>query len=180
MSKTLYYFPTEAEASVFKMLRPDADVRIIGVGIAASAAMATAHIVACEPQRVVLCGIAGACDDRLEVGQVVEVVRDAEAGLPAAYAELYNMQRVTELTAVESLTVSHSGDSLRYLSSGDMPCIEQMEGAAVAAACRVMGVAEFCHLRAISNRVGDERSEWRVDEALAALGDVAAKLFNDD
>lgn len=177
MSKTLYYFPTEVEASVFKMLRPDADVRIIGVGIAASAAMATAYIAACEPQRVVLCGIAGACDRSLEVGQVVEVVRDAEAGLPEVYAVRYKMQRVTELQAVESLTVSHSGDSLRYLSSGDMPCIEQMEGAAVAAACKAMGVREFYHLRAISNRVGDNRSEWRVEEAISALGAAAAELF---
>jgi len=56
-----------------------------------------------------------------------------------------------------------------------LPIVEQMEGAAVAAACRAFG-AEFVHLRAISNRVGDPRSEWRVAEAVEALARAAARL----
>ena len=179
MTHTQFYFPTEAEASVFKKLRPDADVRIIGVGMTTSAAVATAFVATFAPKRVVLCGIAGACDERLEIGQVVEVVRDAEAGLPAVYAQSYEMKPVTDLTAVESLTVSHSGDSLRFIEDGGMPCIEQMEGAAVAAACQVLEPVEFHHLRAISNRVGDDRSKWRIEEAIAALSSVAAQLFTD-
>lgn len=180
MGKTLFYFPTEAEASVFKTLRPDADVRIIGVGMVASGTFATALIAGLAPTRIVLCGIAGACDNRLEVGQVVEVVRDAEAGLPEAYAKTYEMTPVTGLKCVESLTVSHSGDSLRFLTQeSDLPCIEQMEGAAVAAACQTIDPVEFYHLRAISNRVGDRRSEWRVEEAVTALGAVVAQIFKD-
>lgn len=180
MGHTLYYFPTEAEASAFKMLRPDADVRIIGVGMAVSGAMAATYIATYAPTRVVLCGIAGACDNGLEVGQVVEVVRDSEAGLPEVYAEVYDMNPSTGLARVESLTVSHSGDSLRFLGGErDLPCIEQMEGASVAAVCRAFGSVEFYHLRAISNRVGDQRSEWRVEEAIAALGAVVAQIFRD-
>ena len=177
MERTLFCFPTEAEASTFRTLRPDADVRIIGVGMAMSAAMATAAIIAAKPQRVVLCGIAGACDERLEVGQVVEVVRDAEAGLPAAYAKAYEMCRATDLMAVESLTVSHSGDALPYIERGAKPCVEQMEGASVAAACEVVGGVEFHHLRSISNRVGDDRNLWRVRDAIEALGEAAARYF---
>ena len=181
MYTTQFYFPTEAEASVFKKLRPDADVRIIGVGMAASGTMSTAYVAAFAPKRVVLCGIAGACDDSLGIGQVVEVVRDREAGLPEAYAKIYEMKPATGLTQVESFTVSHSGDSLRFLTEArDLPCIEQMEGAAVAAACRAIEPVEFYHLRAISNRVGDDRSKWRIDEAVAALGAVAARLFKDE
>ncbi|MBP3289681.1 MAG: hypothetical protein J6L75_01775 [Alistipes sp.] len=181
MYTTQFYFPTEAEAAVFKTLRPDADVRIVGVGMATSGTMATAYVAAFAPKRIVLCGIAGACDDSLEIGQVVEVVRDSEAGLPEAYAEFYEMKPATGLTQVESFTVSHSGDSLRFLTEKrDLPCIEQMEGAAVAAASQVLDPTEFYHLRAISNRVGDDRSKWQVGEAIAALGAVAAQLFKDE
>ena len=132
-------------------------------------------------RRAVLCGIAGACDDRLKVGEAVEVVADGVAGLPAAYAVTYLTERTTELPAVRSLTVNRTGDAVRDYSAayGDgtdaLPLVEQMEGAAAAAACRVFG-ADFVHLRAISNRVGDPRSEWCVAEAVEALGRAAARL----
>ena len=67
--RTLFLFPTEAEAAPFRTLRPDAAVAIIGVGIAEAAAGTAAQMVVTDPTRVVLCGIAGACDDRLSVGQ---------------------------------------------------------------------------------------------------------------
>ena len=35
---------------------------------------------------------------------------------------------------------------------------------------------EYMHLRAISNHVGDKRSEWRVAEAVEALGAAAAAM----
>ena len=103
------------------------------------------------------------------------------AGLPAAYATTYLAERATDLPAVRSLTVCRTGDALRGdTATGDptldaLPLVEQMEGAAVAAACRAFG-AEFVHLRAISNRVGDPRSEWRVAEAVEALARAAARL----
>ena len=58
-----------------------------------------------------------------------------------------------------------------------MPAVEQMEGAAVAAMCEAMGVEHFCHIRAISNRVGDSRDKWRVEEAVAVLGGIVSQLF---
>lgn len=180
MEKTHFYFPTEAEASVFRTLCPDAYVRVIGVGMAEATSMAFAYISALNPKRVVLCGIAGACDDSLQVGQVVAVVNDAVAGLPEAYARGYGAKSVEGLTAVNSLTVNHTGDSLPYLTENqDIPCIEQMEGAGVAAACESLGIDEFYHIRAISNRVGDDRSEWHIDDAVTSLGAVVAQLFKE-
>lgn len=180
MDNTHFYFPTEAEASVFRTLRPDAYVRVIGVGMAEATSMAFAYIAAINPKRVVLCGIAGACDARLQTGQVVAVVNDAVAGLPEAYARSYGAKAVDGLAAVSSLTVNHTGDSLPYLvENHGMPCVEQMEGAGVAAACESLGVEEFYHIRAISNRVGDERSEWRIDDAVTSLGAVVAQLFKE-
>ncbi|MBO5687003.1 MAG: phosphorylase, partial [Alistipes sp.] len=106
--KPLFLFPTEAEAAPFRTLRPDATVAIIGVGMAEAAAGAAVHMVMNDPTRVVLCGIAGTCDDRLSVGQVVEVVRDRVEGLPDAYAFEYECDPVTGLEQARTLTVSRS------------------------------------------------------------------------
>lgn len=177
MTDTIYCFPTEEEAAVFRALRPDADVRIIGVGMAEAAAVAATFIAAFGPKRLVLCGIAGACDDGVCLGQVVEVVEDAVAGLPDVYAERYDVKTTGLLPQAKSLTVSHSGDSLKYLPNiCSLPYVEQMEGAGVAAACRALDV-EFYHIRAISNRVGDDRQKWKIGEAVASLGAVVAQLF---
>ncbi len=46
--------------------------------------------------------------------------------------------------------------------------IENMEGAAFFAVCRAAGVC-CAEIRTVSNRVGDDFSLWRIDEALAAL-----------
>ena len=72
--------------------------------------------------------------------------------------------------AVASLSepqMEHDGTAL--------PVVEQMEGAAVAAVCRALET-EYMHLRAISNHIGDKRSEWRVAEAVEALGAAAAAM----
>ena len=69
---------------------------------------------------------------------------------------------------MQSLTVNRTGESLSQVA-GDVPFIEQMEGAAVAAVCKVWGVEEYYHLRAISNYVDDPRSAWRIGAAVEAL-----------
>lgn len=171
---TLYLFPTRAEAAAFERLCPKAAVGIIGVGMAEAAASAARLIVELRPRRVVLCGIAGACDRRVEVGAVVQVESDRVAGLPERYSIEYGSSAVEGLCRVQSLTVSRTGESLP-LVEGNLPCIEQMEGAAVAAACEAMGVEEYYHLRAISNYVDDPRSAWRIREAVKALGEWLAE-----
>lgn len=180
MATTLYLFPTEFEAAPFRVLRPDAQVQIIGVGMSQAAA-ATARLLADEsPQRVVLCGIAGACDERLDVGTTVEVVADYEQGLPARYAEQYESRRCTSLPKVKAATVSRCGESLDEDDVKDaeaLPVVEQMEGAAIGAVCRAWGV-EYSHLRTISNRVGDERQLWRADEAVEHLAEVLCELYD--
>lgn len=178
---TLFLFPTEAEAASFCTLRPDAEVAIIGVGMAEAAAGAAAAIVEHKPERVVLCGIAGACDERLQVGQVVEVLSDRVEGLPETYVEEYECDRLTGLDSVRSLTVSRSGDAMRNeaIVAGESPVVEQMEGAAVAAVVIALKVEDYCHIRAVSNRVGDPFEQWHIGEAVAALGAVVAQLFTE-
>ncbi|MBQ2032944.1 MAG: hypothetical protein II217_01010 [Alistipes sp.] len=175
MATTLYLFPTEFEAAPFRALRPDAQVRIIGVGMSQAAA-ATARLLADEcPQRVVLCGIAGVCNGGMERGSVVEVVEDSEYGLPALYAERYEPQRLTSLPAVKAFTVSRSGASVAEAE----PAVEQMEGAAVGAVCRAWGV-EYSHLRGISNLVGEPKQMWRIAEAVESLTNVLCELYDSE
>lgn len=175
---TLYLFPTREEAAELLTRRADLkpQVGFVGVGMAEAGANAAALIARHRPQRVVLCGIAGACDRGLiRVGDVVQVESDRVVGLPEKYSIEYGSSTVEGLCRVQGLTVSRTGESLPAAAS-NIPCIEQMEGAAVAAACRVMGVEEYYHLRAISNYVDDARSAWRIKEAVKALGERVAEL----
>ena len=176
---TLYLFPTREEAAELLTRRADLkqQVGFVGVGMAEAGANAAALIARHRPQRVVLCGIAGSCDRGLiKVGDVVQVVRDKVAGLPEKYSLYYTSPNIEGVDHyVNSVTVNRTGESLPAAAS-NIPCIEQMEGAAVAAACRAMGVEEYYHLRAISNYVDDARSAWRIKEAVEALGERIAEL----
>ncbi|MBQ5715153.1 MAG: hypothetical protein IIV60_02230 [Alistipes sp.] len=174
---TLYLFPTIEESVAFCDLRPELreQVVVVGVGMAEAGANAAALIARHRPRRVVLCGIAGACDSRVEVGAVVQVESDRVAGLPEKYSIEYSSSFLEGLCRVQSLTVNRTGESLPIVA-GNLPCIEQMEGAAVAAVCRAMGVEEYYHLRAISNYVDDDRSAWRIKEAVEALGEKVVAL----
>lgn len=175
--KTLFLFPTSFEAEPFVGLRPDADVVIIGVGMAEAAALSARVIAERKPDRVVLCGIAGAISEDIAVGDVVEVVSDRVAGLPKAFDKEYISPARTLLPSVHSLTVNHTGEGVPC-AEHNCNAIEQMEGAAVAAVAEAFGV-EYIHLRAISNRVSDERSQWRVGEAVASLSCIVARLFTE-
>ena len=173
--KSLYLFPTRFEAEPFVALRPDAHVEIIGVGMAQAGASVARAIVEYKPQRVVLCGIAGVFGEQVSIGEVVEVVSDRVAGLPKAFDRVYAKEPTTTHRAVSSLTVSRTGEGLAEAEQAAM--IEQMEGAAVAAVCEAFSV-EYLHLRAISNRVSDERRAWRTAEAIEALARAVAEQYD--
>ena len=111
---TLYLFPTSKEAEGLLSRRADlkSQVGFVGVGMAEAAASTARLIVEHRPRRVVLCGIAGACDECLRVGEVVEVVSDSVAELPARFALKYHSEPITRLPKVSSFTVSRTGASL--------------------------------------------------------------------
>ena len=177
MPDTLFLFATEGEAARFRTLRPDASVEIIGVGVAEATAAAAGYIAKYAPQRVVLAGIAGTCDEQLQVGECVAVVTDCLAGLPESYRKEYRSEGWGDLPKVVAYTVSRTGESLPSGCGVELstPAIEQMEGAGVAAVCQRTGV-EYLHLRAISNRVTDNREEWRISEAIDSLTAVLIEM----
>ena len=169
--KTLFLFPTEEEAAPFRERRPDAPVRICGVGQARAAA-ATARLIASEkPDRIVLAGVAGAYGDEPAIGSVCVVEEERETGLPDKYAAVFRPKSLpSKLPHVVSNTVAVQGVEPRGAQ------IENMEGAAVMAVCEALGV-DCCEVRAISNRTGQPFGEWKKDEATTNLAEILIKKF---
>lgn len=111
--KRIFIFPTIEEAKAFILTEPRDPVFIGGVGMAEIAAATVKAVKAKKPQLVVLAGIAGACDGRLQRGEVVEVVVERIAGIPARYGHEYETSGPDlGLPLAAGTTVSRSGDGL--------------------------------------------------------------------
>ena len=168
--KTLLIFATEAEAAQIRALRADLETAICGVG-AVECALAMAKIIEeHKPKAVVLCGIAGAYDKTLKVGDVVSVVAENTASLPAVYRKSYLATLKLPLPEVTSNTVMAVGAE----AAGSQ--VENMEGAAIFALCNHYGI-KCAQIRAISNYTDDVRSAWDIPTALEALTAAINRLF---
>lgn len=162
-------FPTELEAAKLKALRPDLDIRICGIG-AVETATEVARILRTERKPMLLCGIAGAYDRNLKKGDVVTVTEERFAHLSTGYDRSYLATMVVDgLHMVCSNTVSHCS------MEADGAEIENMEGASLFAMAQAEGV-RCGEIRAISNYVGEERSEWDVPLALERLTETILNL----
>ncbi|MBR2961479.1 MAG: four helix bundle suffix domain-containing protein [Alistipes sp.] len=167
----LILFPTELEASRLRVVRPDLDIRICGVGVV-NVALCIAEIIADErPNAIVLCGIAGAYSDALQIGDVVGVATEHLAGMPDAYKQSYHSNISFDgVSQVVSNTVQSVG-----MAAGDA-LIENMEGAMLFALCRQHKI-RCGEIRAISNYVNTPRSEWKIELATEHLAAYLAELF---
>lgn len=171
----IYLFPTELEAARFRELRPEARVIISGVGLAATAAtLATlSREGSLTSYGVVLAGLAGAYDDRVAVGEVVEVTKECCSELPERFRRSYTVTPATHLRTVSSCSVHRGG------GDGLGAEIENMEGAALFAMAEALGI-DVCEVRAISNRVGEPFAKWRVEEALGALAKALIPIDDEE
>ena len=168
--KPLLIFATEAEAAPVRALRPDLEIAICGVGVVETAVSVAKIIESKHPEAIVLCGIAGAYDKTLKVGDVVSVVVEQSATLPELYRKSYSATLKLPLPEVVSNTVMAVGAE----ATGAQ--VENMEGAALFALCEHYGVA--CgQIRAISNYTDDSRSAWDMPTALDALTATINRLF---
>ena len=112
--KRIFIFPTVEEAKAFLLTEPRDPVFVGGVGMAEIAAATVRAVKARKPQLAVLAGIAGACERTLRRGEVVEVVTERVAGIPARYAREYETTGPDlGLPLAAGVTVSRSGDALR-------------------------------------------------------------------
>lgn len=172
-----FIFPTELEATPFREVCPTAQIEICGVGAAACSACITSLVARGASEPLILAGIAGCYSfDSLMAGDVVEVVGEQIYALPEHFRERYEVTPQTHLRAVSSNTVNGSDEGLILLGSGgEMPDIENMEGAPFFAICKKMGV-QALEIRAISNHVGAPFETWSIDEALYSLTDALLAL----
>lgn len=177
--KKIFIFPTIEEAKGFILTEPKEPVFVAGVGMAEIAAGVARAVKAKKPQLVVLAGFAGAYDrSALQRGDVVEVVTECIAGIPERYDHIYETTAPdTGLPVVQGITVNRSGDGTgESTASGELPSIENMEGAAFFAVCEALGVAG-CEIRAVSNYVGEPFEEWATEVASANLTKTLVEIF---
>ena len=111
---------------------------------------------------VILAGIAGCYEQRCAVGEVVEVISEVVSELPERFRQSYRVEAFTTLRGVVSNTVSRcNADSC----GAD---IENMEGATLFAMARELGFRAV-EIRAVSNIVGDEFKNWKIELATQNL-----------
>ena len=125
-----------------------------------------------KPDLVLLAGIAGAYDRTIPVGTVFEVTSERTAALPARYRAEYTVPPVTDLPEAASNTSDRMG------TEAEGARLENMEGAALFAACAALGV-RCCEIRAVANYVGDPFEQWDIPCAVANLTETLRDLFAD-
>ncbi len=177
-------------------------IDICGFGICLSGIRTMQILASLDVERVILLGIAGFFADVSSLGKAIRFARVAVHGIGVgegcdhrSAAELGWFQWAREPRIGESLDLGYADASqdgplllsvasasrdrndanLRHAKCPDAVA-EDMEGFAVAAACRLRGIP--CEIiRGISNRVGDrEHRNWQVPNALASAMTMALTI----
>lgn len=152
---------------------------VCGVG-PVEAAAATARSLALDPPRAVLhAGMAGGRG--LEPGTLVvgleAIYVDVAAAIPVVSRVEPHPELVAEVRAILPEAVPLPIATSARVGGVEGAVVETMESFAVLRACALAGVPAV-EVRAISNELGEEdRTRWRVDHALASLGDALARLL---
>jgi len=181
-----------------------AAVEICGFGPVVSAARTAQLIAKHQPQRVLLLGIAGSYDDELSVGMAFQFSDVACYGVGVGTGEAFqtakqmgwshwhgteDCEAITDNICLESNSSRASSQLLTVCSASQNALdvadrrqafpnavAEDMEGFAVAAACRLADVP-LAIVRGISNVAGERDKEtWKINEALNAAVELAAKI----
>ena len=155
------------------------DGLVCGVG-PVEAAAATARALAVHPWRAVLhVGVAGGRD--LAPGTLVVGAEAVYCDLSAAIQLVDRIAADTQLLeaarrALPNAPVLPIGTSAAVGSVGHDVPVEAMEGFGVLRAAGLAGVPAV-EVRAISNEIGEtDRSAWKIEDALAALGHALPSL----
>lgn len=217
MPHTLVLVPTATEREV---LAPHlaavqgvrVRVELCGFGPVAAAARTAALISAHAPARVVLAGIAGRYDDRLEIGAAYRFPRVACFGVGVGAGESFvpagtlgwqqwpgdpptpaaAIGDVLDCGWPPAVPVTNGGLLLTACAAAANPrdvalrtklmpeaAAEDMEGFAVAVACRLAGVP-LAIVRGISNTAGDRNhAHWQIPQALAAAANLTRRILED-
>ena len=181
----------------------DVPVEICGFGPVAAAARTSTLIAECQPQQIMLVGIAGAYADRLQIGMAYEFdrVRCVGVGIggdqqhisagEAGWMHYPPSQIGDELTLATSRTdqptsgclltvcaaAADSGEAANRIARHPDALAEDMEGFGVATAAAIAG--EPLHIvRGISNTAGQrEHSSWQIEPAMLAASALASSIM---
>lgn len=215
MLHTLVLVPTGAERT---LLAPALDaggagrqrIELCGFGPVAAAARTATLIAAHAPARVMLVGIAGRYDDRLEIGAAYRFDHVACFGVGAGSGEQFLPADTlgwqqwpgdppapdtaigdgldcgwTTAVSVPSgglllsacAAAANPGDVALRTKLFPNAAAEDMEGFAVALACRLAGVPLEI-VRGISNTAGDrDHAHWQIPQALAAAAALTRRIL---
>ena len=185
----------------------DVDVLTTGVGMIATAAWCSRTFAADHYDLALNVGLCGSFNASLAAPDVVHVTSDRIAELGAEdgddFLTIHQLQLLGEnefpfdrgmlvnanppqlpplaaLRSVTGITVNtvHGNErSIAAIRDRFDPDVESMEGAAFMYASLVAGVP-FAQVRAVSNAVvRRNRNEWKIDEAIRALGEQSIKLL---
>ena len=193
MAKTLIVAATEIEVEGLRMfLGSDSNFEFLvtGVGMVNTTFSLTKRLSSGElPSKVLNVGIAGAFDQQMEIGQVVQIVTDRFSELGAENYDAFvkademslidsgdmifnskhslkNLQPVTGITVNTIHGEEGSIAQVKHLFNCD---VESMEGAAVAFVASRVGI-EWIQVRSISNYVERRNKDnWDIPSALNNL-----------
>lgn len=177
------------------------DVLITGVGMVATAYAMGAHLSTKKYTLVINLGIAGSFERRIQLGEVVEVIRDTLSELGAendtefvpietlgfGESQLNNTNylsknwkgpAVKKVNAITVNTVHGNEASIEKISKRLYPQLESMEGAAFFYACQQIPVPAI-QIRAVSNYVEKRnRDNWKIGLAIKNLNNFAIELIS--
>jgi len=200
---TLVLVPTEYENSELAKhvdLSDLATVAVCGFGPVEAASVTATLISRLRPQRVLLLGIAGTYDvGRMAVGSTACFREVAIDGIGAGSGDEFVPGKAMGFTRETSCALhvparkrninllltccaasANAGEVKNRTARFPEAAAEDMEGFGVARACQLASVP-FAIVRGISNLAGDrERTNWRVTDALAAVGELAQDILRCD
>ncbi len=187
-----------------KIKNKEIDIIITGVGMISTSYLLGKIFNESKYDLAINIGIAGAFNNKLKIGDVVNVVEEylPELGIKfkdkivkASTLNLFTKKDILKseclknsnynlpdnVIDVKSLTVnSVSGDieTANSLNSNYNADIESMEGAAFMYACVYENI-KFVQLRAISNYVGDrDKNNWDIPKAVENLNSTLNKIID--
>jgi futalosine hydrolase len=194
--------PRGPRINTYRLGSHDIDVLTTGIGMVATAAWCSRALAQARYDIALNVGVCGSFDSGLELGRVVHVVSDRIAELGAEDGDAFltfdamelpveaacvnsappASRTIAALPAVRGITVNTAHGNERTIAavvSRFAPQVESMEGAAFMYACAIPGVL-FAQVRAVSNVVARrDRASWKMDEAIAALGQTMLGIIAD-
>ena len=160
------------------------EILITGVGILETTLELTKKLALNSYDLVINAGIAGSFDNKIKIGDVVEVTEDilSELGYEEnktffefknfSVRNKFTVDSKTDLLKVKSITVNTVSDNkstIKKIKNRLNPDIETMEGAAVFRVCNDFNIP-CIQIRSVSNFVGERnKKDWNIDLAIKNL-----------